>query len=62
MVTWFWQLWVTFLAKDDVRGGVEESLRRLRLDYVDLLMIHCPWGFKVSTCYSRYTGDTPHGS
>ncbi|KAK7110405.1 aldo-keto reductase family 1 member A1-like [Littorina saxatilis] len=40
------KLWMTFLAKDDVRQGVEESLRRLRLDYLDLVMIHAPWGFK----------------
>ncbi|XP_025093501.1 aldo-keto reductase family 1 member C23-like protein [Pomacea canaliculata] len=40
------KLWVTFLGKDDVRRAVDESLRRLMVDYVDLLMIHAPWGFK----------------
>ena len=45
---------MTFLGKDDVRGCVEESLRRLRLDYVDLVMIHCPWGFKVSARLSLH--------
>ncbi|KAL8571547.1 hypothetical protein ACOMHN_055666 [Nucella lapillus] len=40
------KLWMTFLGKDDVKGAVEESLKKLQLDYVDLVMIHAPWGFK----------------
>lgn len=40
------KLWVTFLAKNDVRECMEESLRRLKLSYVDLVMIHAPWGLK----------------
>ncbi|XP_076461427.1 aldo-keto reductase 1B-like [Babylonia areolata] len=40
------KLWVTFLGKDDVRGAVEESLSRLQLAHVDLLLIHAPFGFK----------------
>ncbi|KAL8622350.1 hypothetical protein ACOMHN_041678 [Nucella lapillus] len=40
------KLWNTYLAKADVRRAVEDSLRKLQLDCVDLLLIHQPWGFK----------------
>ena len=35
------------MAKKDVRPALEESLRRLQLDYVDLFLIHVPCGMKV---------------
>ncbi|XP_076461783.1 aldo-keto reductase family 1 member A1-like [Babylonia areolata] len=34
------------MLKDDVRPAVEESLRKLQLDYVDLMLLHQPWALK----------------
>lgn len=36
------KVWPTNLAPDDVRASAEESLRKLKTDYVDLLLIHWP--------------------
>ena len=35
-------MWHTHLAPADVRAAAESSLRKLRTDYVDLLLIHWP--------------------
>ncbi|XP_076468640.1 prostaglandin F synthase 1-like [Babylonia areolata] len=44
------KLGATKMLKDDVRPAVEESLRNLQLDYVDLMLIHNP-------CASKNRGD-----
>ncbi len=36
------KVWRSNVAADDVAPSVEESLRKLRTDYVDLLLIHWP--------------------
>lgn len=36
------KVWRTNLRGDDVRSSVEESLKKLQTDYVDLLLIHWP--------------------
>jgi 2,5-diketo-D-gluconate reductase B len=36
------KLWETSLPRERVAPGVDDSLRRLRTDYVDLLLIHWP--------------------
>lgn len=36
------KVWHTNLRPDDARAAAEESLRKLRTDYVDLLLIHWP--------------------
>src|SRR5690606_14935753 len=36
------KVWWTDLAADDLRRSAEDSLRRLGLDHVDLLLIHWP--------------------
>ena len=36
------KLWMDRLTRDEVERSTEESLRRLRSDYVDLLLIHWP--------------------
>ncbi|MFP4209236.1 MAG: aldo/keto reductase [Wenzhouxiangella sp.] len=36
------KVWVDHYAPDDLRSSVEQSLERLRCDYVDLLLLHWP--------------------
>ncbi|XP_064140888.1 aldo-keto reductase family 1 member C1-like isoform X2 [Loxodonta africana] len=40
------KLWVTFLRPELVRPGLEKSLKKLQLDYVDLYIIHNPMALK----------------
>ncbi|XP_063785144.1 estradiol 17 beta-dehydrogenase 5-like isoform X2 [Pseudophryne corroboree] len=40
------QLWNTFHTPDNVRVGLEKSLKMVELDYVDLFLIHTPFEFK----------------
>jgi len=40
-------LWNTQHHPDDVKSGLQESLDRLQLKYVDLYLIHWPIAFKV---------------
>uniref|UniRef100_A0A8D1TN46 NADP-dependent oxidoreductase domain-containing protein n=1 Tax=Sus scrofa TaxID=9823 RepID=A0A8D1TN46_PIG len=39
---WSRQLWATFFRPELVRPALERSLKKLRLDYVDLFIIHVP--------------------
>nr|XP_008507177.1 PREDICTED: prostaglandin F synthase 1-like isoform X1 [Equus przewalskii] len=39
-------LWATFLRPELVRPALERSLKKLRLDYVDLFIIHAPIAMK----------------
>jgi diketogulonate reductase-like aldo/keto reductase len=36
------KVWYTDLSREDVLRSVEESLKKLRTDYVDLLLVHWP--------------------
>ncbi len=36
------KLWITEFAADDLRAATEDSLRKLRVDHVDLLLLHWP--------------------
>ncbi|XP_062955071.1 aldo-keto reductase family 1 member C1-like isoform X2 [Cynocephalus volans] len=40
------KLWCTFHRPELVRPGLETSLKRLQLDYVDLYLIHFPMSLK----------------
>ncbi|KAG8534473.1 hypothetical protein GDO81_019427, partial [Engystomops pustulosus] len=42
----FLQLWNNNQAPERVRIGLEQSLRDLQLDYLDLFLIHTPMGFQ----------------
>ncbi|TMV58001.1 aldo/keto reductase, partial [Thioclava sp. BHET1] len=42
------KVWVDHFAEQSFQASVEESLRKLSTDYVDLLLLHWPGGSSVS--------------
>jgi diketogulonate reductase-like aldo/keto reductase len=43
------KIWNTFHSRQLAVKGIEESLKNLGLDYLDLALIHWPTGFKAGT-------------
>lgn len=47
------KLWKTSVEQGLVRPTVEKMLEKLKIDYLDLLYIHAPWGGRSGTRQSR---------
>ncbi len=41
------KIWNSFHSEDQVEVCLNKSLEDLQVDYIDLLLIHWPMGFKV---------------
>jgi diketogulonate reductase-like aldo/keto reductase len=41
--------WNTFHSKEQVKFHINDSLKKLGFDYIDLYLIHWPMGFKENT-------------
>lgn len=46
------QLWATHFRPEYVRPALEKSLKKLQMDYVDLIIMHLPVPMKVSIWFS----------
>lgn len=38
------KVWITNAGEEKAAASIDESLRKLRMDYIDLLLIHQPFG------------------
>lgn len=45
------KLWNTFHRPEIVEETVRKQLKKLRLDYLDLYLVHWPYAFKVNSLF-----------
>jgi len=48
------KLWNTYHLAENVQAGLDESLKDLQLDYIDLYLIHWPTAFKLHADKSKF--------
>lgn len=44
------KVWITNAGYEKAKASIEESMRKLQTDYLDLLLIHQPFGDYYGTC------------
>ena len=55
------KIWNTYHSREKARIGLEESLRSLQTSYLDLLLIHYPFGFDESGLDANGQPDAQSG-
>ena len=56
----FKQLWATHHNPKDIKENTKKSLRALRVDSVQLFLMHWPFGFKVKNLRQVQSGTTSY--
>ena len=56
------KVWITSAGYEKARASIEESMRKLRTDYLDLLLIHQPFGDYYGTYRAMEERTRPAGS
>lgn len=53
------KIWISNAGYEKAKASIEESLKKLKTDYVDLLLIHQPFGtFRRSCSCGKSGGNT----